>query len=362
MIARFTIAMPFIISLIEGEILEPFNFVADGYTGKIYPPYQSKNISRSDDPLSTIELLEVLEELNPITIPQSTNRVTFNGLNTIPTNALKIDFFKPQFSRTPGMEGDDIDPPLSLCFTIANSFIGRLRLLNRGSHVKPLLQRKALWRIDYLSDNEEILPIDPALIRTTLKKHVSFTACCINKNLWENIESLPNNFTAPLWDVLILDARNLLPEVGPAMVVASAAIETFIAWCLDQLQLSETSSVPTDLWNWINDRSNDFYKQPSVDERCDILLKVLTGKSLKDNSKLWQSYNELRKARNSFSHAGTAVRYKKNNVILDLAHATRLVSDAEAIIDWIEALLPDNLRRKKIDDLGMSLGNDVLTK
>ena len=351
MIARFTIAIPFIISLIEGEVLEPFDFDTDGYTGKIYPPYQSENISKNDNPFTGVSLTGVLEELKPVAIPQSSNAIIFRGVGTVPTNALKIDFFKPQFSRPPGAEGDDIDPPLSLCFKVANDFISRLRFLNRGSYIKPLLQSGVLWRIDYLSDNEEILPIDLTLIRTRVRTTFSLSACVIDKNLWENIKSLPNDFTVPVWDVLILDAKNLLPEVGAAMVVANTAIETYIAWCLDQLQLSKSSLIPKELWDWINNRSNDLAKQPSEDERLDILLKVLTGKSLKDNSKLWKSYKELKKARNSFAHEGTAALSKTKKALVTLEDATRLVSEAETVIDWIEMLLPNDLRRKKIEGL-----------
>jgi hypothetical protein len=49
-----------------------------------------------------------------------------------------------------------------------------------------------------------------------------------------------------------------------------------------------SASLPKGLWRWIAERDNDFGKQPSIKERCSILLKSLAGKCLKDERKLWQ--------------------------------------------------------------------------
>jgi hypothetical protein len=43
--------------------------------------------------------------------------------------------------------------------------------------------------------------------------------------------------------------------------------------------LVEDINTPDHLWEWINDRDNDHYKQPSVAEQFDTLLRVITGHS-----------------------------------------------------------------------------------
>jgi hypothetical protein len=91
----------------------------------------------------------------------------------------------------------------------------------------------------------------------------------------------------------------LLPEVGPALVLAVTALETLISATLNQL--ASSANLPSGLWEWINNRG-DYRKEPSVEEQFDVLLRVLAGKSLRNQSDLWRGFKDLKEARNSFVH------------------------------------------------------------
>src|SRR5262249_10800817 len=75
-------------------------------------------------------------------------------------------------------------------------------------------------------------------------------------------------------------------------------------------------------------------------------LEVFTGKSLKRDRKLWEAFQNLRSARNSFSHGGKAVIGKGASAKeVTPEKAAELVGAANAIVDWCETLLPAAVRR-----------------
>jgi hypothetical protein len=145
---------------------------------------------------------------------------------------------------------------------------------------------------------------------------------------------------------LLMDAIRLLPEVGPAIVLAYSALETAIAVALDSLVL--TSSVPEELWNWLNHRGNDFRKTPSVSEQWNELLKMLTGHSLMDQTTLWQTFQTLRYVRNEFAHKGLA-RAKGKTEEISEQDARNLVDGAVKIIDWLYPLIDPSFSRPEIE-------------
>lgn len=102
------------------------------------------------------------------------------------------------------------------------------------------------------------------------------------------------------------------------------------------------------MWEWINDRADSTHlKAPSVSEQFDSLLKAITGRSLKDEAKLWEGFQNLRKARNSFVHGGVGVIGGK---AVDRDQALTLVGVANEILDWIDGLLPVGDRRPKFNE------------
>jgi len=174
---------------------------------------------------------------------------------------------------------------------------------------------------------------------------VSWRVIGLNQNIWSKVQTFPADYTLQIWDTLLLDAEALLPDIGASITVANAAMETFISWCLDQL--APLANIPPDLWEWINSRG-DWYKEPSVNEQFDKLLQIFAGKSLKDEVQLWEALQNLRQARNSFTHGGKPLIGNKD-VTVELAYA--LIARAKEIVDWVEVLLPETHRRPKLDRL-----------
>jgi hypothetical protein len=86
-----------------------------------------------------------------------------------------------------------------------------------------------------------------------------------------------------------------------------------------------------------------------VSEKFDILLRVFTGHSLKDELKLWQPYKELRSARNSLVHEGVA---KIGTTPVDWGKTKELIIGAEKVIKWVEELLPAVRRRARTEAVG----------
>jgi hypothetical protein len=153
------------------------------------------------------------------------------------------------------------------------------------------------------------------------------------------VASFPQNYEIQTWETLILDAEALLPDVRASVVLAYSALETLIAIALDYLVTN--SPTPPELWKWINKR--DFWlKEPSVAEQYTALLKILTSKSLKDDATLWQAFIDLRKARNSIAHTGLPIL---NDREINSVQAGQLVGGAKNIINWVEQLLPESMRR-----------------
>jgi hypothetical protein len=127
------------------------------------------------------------------------------------------------------------------------------------------------------------------------------------------------------------------------LVLAYSALETIIAVALDHLITTTTNS--PELWEWINNRGF-FLKNPSVEEQYTVLLKILTGKSLREETALWKAFTDLHKIRNKIAHTGKAILNKKE---ADNQVAGQLIGGAKEIINWLEKLLPEHMRRPKHD-------------
>jgi hypothetical protein len=299
----------------------------------------------TDVPLE--DRIEGLQETSPT---RTSSHIKLDGVSAYKSNMLTIDFFKDDFERPRSQLEDDFsnsletgDPPLRLAFEIANDFLGHLRSLS-GSHVIKLLTKdENCWLLDYLDDEGQQLPLEATKFRRRFQSPIRGSFAVLTKEMWDKINSLESKMQIPIWETLLFDARALLPHVGPAIVVANAALECFIPWALDRLQ--EQSKIPPELWNWIYGRK-DWYQGPSVEEQYDILLKVLSGRSLKEDNERWEAFKKLREARNKFSHEGRpSTGKRKTEVTLPLAE--HLIESAVEIVQWAEALLPEAVRRPK---------------
>jgi hypothetical protein len=315
MIARLTVAVPFNMLVPADKVFQLRDYEDDGYTVRVRPPGQT------DVPVVG----------NP---PES---ALIDGDPAFVSNGLTIDFLKEAFNRR---RGGEPDPPKALIVRALNSFLARLRYVTRGHLVQQVNRIPAPWRLRYLNDDESELQEDPELCRGLGSLSVTWSSININASTWQLLYELPPDYVAPVWDDLRLDAIAALPRVGTSIVLAFAALETFIAHILDAL--AAHAKIDDTLWKWINNRGN-FLKDPSTEEQFDFVLRLLTGHSLADDTKLWQIFTNLRGARNRFVHEGVA-RIGKNEPPLTEEQASGLVVGAGQIIDWTRQWLPDEVK------------------
>jgi hypothetical protein len=312
MLARLHVWLPFEVALIEGAEYQLYGFESDGYLVQFHIP------SRSDLPR-----------------PAQASQVTIGDKPAFQANVLTIVFQKESFNRA---NSSPIDPPESLIKLALEYLIGRLRYVAKALQVKSVDFPRCQWRLQYLNDDGSELEESPGFIRAraSLQFSLSFLAC--DPVLWDCMFSLPANFEPPAWHTLLLDARAALPHIGTAVVLAATALEVFIADLLNTL--AKESAIPEQLWSWINDRDDDFFKQPTVSEQFDTLLKVLTGHSLKEDNVLWQAFVNLKNARNKFVHEGVA-RIGNSRSLVSQTDASALLGHADAIVAKIREWIPE---------------------
>lgn len=156
------------------------------------------------------------------------------------------------------------------------------------------------WSVDYLTDSGEAFERRDGFVRGRGAAGIDVEQrAWIAPELWTGLQTVTIAPPIPPSDELLLDAREAWRHVGASVVLAAAAIEHRIATALNILARLKPDVVSAAMWEWLNDR-DDYRKEPSVEEKLSDLLKLLVGHSLKEERALWESYSELRKARNSF--------------------------------------------------------------
>lgn len=267
--------------------------------------------------------------------PDAPERALLNGVPAFVADALTVKFHKDHFNRRLQSE---IDPPYEVINRALTGFLSRLKYLSRAYQVHQIELPDSQWRLRYLNDDETELQQEEGLLRGrgTISFELSYIAC--DPSLWDEIHLLPADFKPPPWHALLVDSRGALPHVGTAVVLAAAALEVLVADVLKQLFAQ--SAIPSELWDWINDRG-DWQKEPSVEEQYSVLLKVLCGHSLKEDNLLWEGFKNLRAARNSFVHEGVA---KVGRSVVTAADAMALIARADQIAEKVRDWLPNALR------------------
>jgi len=339
MIARVDILLPFDLFIREGDELPTLNFTATGYQIKFHPPFHFVERPKVSDS-ATAGFLS-LGRAQPAAFRDS---VLAGGRRVASVNVLRFDFVKAQFDRAAANTVSD--PPAEFVFDRVNTILARLRVYSRALQIKPLTPGIDPWRITYLTDDGQELEKEEGQKRGYGQSQSGFSFPPITPEMLLMVEG-PETGEPYIWDQLLLDSTGLLPDVGGAIVMASAALEVFIRWALDVLH--QERELPTGLWDWINSRGWDHTKEPSVSEKFDTLLRVFTGRSLKDEPQLWQAHGLLRRARNTLVHEGVAMI---GNVAVDARRARELIIGAEKIIRWVELLLPEVRRRGRMEAVG----------
>jgi len=312
MIARLHVILPFSLTIPKQEQFPVYEYSAGDYKVITYPPKISEELKRSTDDAA---------------------QVSINDAPAVQADVLHVEFHKDSFERA--VDGK-CDPPEGLIQKVINSFLVKLRFVTRASQIRPLDFPLASWNLRYLNDDETELEEREGLVRGRFGRKFSFSWIELNKDLWEAIHSLPPDYIPPQWDSLLLDADAALPQVGPSVVLSATALEVFISHILDQI--AQKSSIPPELWNWLNTR--EWLREPTAEEQFDDLLRILSGKSLKEDGALWKAFKNLKAARNSFVHEGTA-RIASNQVSENDAAA--FIKQAHQIIKFVKDNLPKEL-------------------
>jgi hypothetical protein len=340
MIARFRVLLPYLIWVRQGDTFVPEEFDRDGYRFKVYAPYQAPaSTSVLVDPMVTAS--DAVYALQPSDPPVMDTSVVLGGQPTVRANVVQIEVSKPEFDRRRAIAanlGAD-DPPINMLFEVLNSMLYRLRCLTRSPFIQPISREGSNWRIEYLTDAGEPVAQEEGKVKARSSVGFSCQVSGITAEHWQGVIGLPRDFHTKAWEELLLDAEGHLPDVVPAIVLSAVALEVLIGNSLAALAPGDHPAA--ELWHYINNRG-DHHKEPSVKDEYDVLLRTLTGRSLKEEPVLWQAFCNLRDARNALVHRGTLAMGGRP---ITRHQAYELVGRAKEITLWIEALLPGSARR-----------------
>lgn len=357
MLARFQIATAFdmyipisLYSQATPQILE-----IGGMEVAFHLPYPC-HLTPNDRLLPSGAAIELSAKLDQIPLNEAVSDTSVNGEPAARCNALQIDFRKESFDRRRSSGHSASDPSVPLAINLANNWLSRLRLLALAPQIRPLEMTSSIWRLVYLDDDEQPLEINEEMVRRFFSGVIHFSGVGINSELWKAIGSLPWGSEPAAADTLLLDAAGFVEEIGPAIVLAFTALETRIGYALDML--ARMNGLSPAIWDWIQDRG-DFRKDPSTIEKFDSLLKAVTRRSLKEEPRLWEGFQNLRSARNSFAHDGKAIVGKARKPV-DQQEASHLVLLAREIVDWIDGLLPESERRPRFDTTSVQMQSSFL--
>src|SRR5947209_9205975 len=109
-----------------------------------------------------------------------------------------------------------------------NEVLRRLRLLGRTFTLSPVDLPDGPWRIHYSNDDGSELPVKPGLKAGMVGSGFRWSFALVTPEFWQLAASLRPDTPERPWEELLLNAQRLLPEVGPALVMAHTALETFI--------------------------------------------------------------------------------------------------------------------------------------
>ncbi|GAA3311098.1 hypothetical protein GCM10017710_09410 [Arthrobacter ramosus] len=307
----------------------PVESQSGDYKVRIYPPYRS--MLPWDPETAEIAVLDAARlldrDLTVVADPES----LLNGEPCIECDAMQIDFVADDFDRRPGPRED---PPTELASELLNNWISRLRLIAGTGWIPRIAAGPFTARMDYLHDDGSELDPDPDLYRRRQFGSGSFNAVALTPGLWAAVGNLPLSYEVSASEELFLDAQALAAQqVGPALVLAFTALETRMTMALDILARMHT--VHPSVWEWVSNR------RISTAELFISLPLAVAQRSLKEEARLWEGFQKLRKARNTFAHEGKAP--------VDAVEGARLVGLTREILDWIDGLLPPTAQRPRYD-------------
>lgn len=345
MIARFSILLPFEFLRSHKVDLPPWTLERAGCQVQVFAPVQSA-ARTANVALGDITPENIRELVRPADSTQPSNKIFMNHASVVVVDLLQILFRKDgDFNRARDafVDASTGAPTFPLAIEIANEFLSRFRMLTGDFRIRNLIATRTLAVLEYLADDGQPVAKDPSKLSGAATHYANTRLNPLPPHVWDAVRTTTAATEGRAWDGLLLDAVGLLPDIGPALVLAATSLETLIADALDTMSAA-TSAVPQSLWTWINDRG-DYRKEPSVLDQYDTLLRVFTGRSLREEAELWEALRNIKDARNSFVHEGKALIGKRE---VSLADARVLLTKAERIVQWVEAFLPESARRPRL--------------
>lgn len=315
MIARLHVQLPFFILVVKNAQFVGYRYEIEGIEVRPHPPIKRTDLNR--------------DGFQP-------REFKIDGEPARECDILRIDFHSPEFNRK---SDGSRTPSNELIKTVVNDFICRLRYTTLGHWINELDFPNCFFQLEYLNDDYSKLDEIPGLIREDLRFKYSLNILNLTPKTWDDVHSLAVGEKLNSWRSLILDAKDLLPRVGPAIVLTYTALEILIT---KSLSIEAPKKVGEDIWRWIEEI--DYRKAPSVSEKYDELSSIVFGFSLKSDSVLWEGMKNIRSARNSFAHEGIAII---GNDEVTLAKAIELIEKATQIVELFEGMLPDSRQSKK---------------
>lgn len=308
MLARLTVEVPFDIAISSIANFKIYGYKADDYIVRVLPP--SYPI-----PART----------------ESIQDVTVEGEPGVTATMLHIEFQKETLDLRSGKE-----PPMDLMQEIVGSLLYRLRHVMRSPQVKGPEHGLGNARIEYLNDDGTELKPGKGLPRARMSRALKFSWVAVTPKIWEEVNNLPIDYKAQLWDDLLIEAKGETARAGLALVLSCTALEVLIETILSRFTPEKDSAAS----EWAKKIRN---KNPA--EQYSKLLKTVSGHSLEEESKLWQGLNDLVDARNNFVHEGVAV-FGKNRIEVDAKKTSEFIEITEKIVEKIRSWVPEEMRWK----------------
>jgi hypothetical protein len=343
MLARARILLRYPIFVASRAVLTPHEYQDGKYRIRVHAPVMSSTASAGHVPGSPLRPDMIETVMVPADPQAEVDNILLGGRRTVASDLLVIDFFSETFDRRPRENPlEDGDPSGKVILETVNRWLAKMRVISRSGNLVPLDPFGVNWVLNYLTDDGQPLAVQEGLLRTFVGSGRKLGVTGMDAGAWDDSWNLPTYYDPPVWDVLHLDAVNLLPAVGPAIVLAYAALETFIAQTIDAL--APSAGINPDFWKWTTNR-DPWTQNPSVADQFDVLLKVVCGHSLKEDNRLWERFQEIRKARTSFVHEGKAM---VGPVEVSIEKVHELIGACGEILDRIEEWMPEAMRRPRL--------------
>jgi hypothetical protein len=269
--------------------------------------------------------------------------VTLNGQLVVLCNVLTIEFLNVEYDRRISDLPKEIAanlaagiPSVTEVFDLANSYIAALRAVSGLAMLRELEPTRVVWVIDYLDDSRDQLPREEGKLRSRQSQMGPLPwGAVFNESADAAFVRLDQPDPAP-WDLLMLQAVDQLPSIGPAIVLAFAGFEQLVNSVI-------STNVPT-TYTTKQRKAALSNKRSSPLDRADTVLYELIGQTLRSQRDAWPAAEELAGLRNRYLHHGIAPTFATQPFWFAAGQLLRRVSEGML---WLEGFLPSEKRRDR---------------